>query len=288
MPLAKELNVEEARDNGGPAQPRNARPFLKWPGGKRWAALEISALVRTRLLGRYYEPFLGGGAVFFSLCPERATLSDVNGELIELYDTVRARPNEIIAQLKAMRVSQAEYYRIRMSKPRGRIQRAARFLYLNRTAFAGLYRLNSDGVFNVPFGGGRTPRPLWAAGLLTAASEALSKVKIRTCDFEVAMRSAREGDVVYCDPTYTVAHDSNGFRRYNERNFSWEDQRRLAECARRAASRGAVVLVSNAHHPSIRRLYADARARVLTRTSRVARDVDRRRLVREYLFIVEG
>jgi DNA adenine methylase len=259
-------------------------PFLKWPGGKRWAGCRITALIREHLTGTYYEPFLGGGAVFFELRPRRAVLSDINPELVNTYCVVRDSVQEIISRLKELPVNKRVYNRLRKLEPDEPISRAVRFLYLNRTAFGGIYRLNLKGKFNVPYGGGdRTPAVLWERALLRNASEALASAEVREADFEVVINLANKGDVVYCDPTYTVAHDCNGFIRYNERNFSWADQVRLADVARRARQRGAVVIISNANHRTIRRLYPHGSFRVLQRHSLVSTDVTKRRPVQELL-----
>jgi DNA adenine methylase len=262
---------------------------LKWPGGKRWAAPIIAKIIKDSLRGTYFEPFLGGGAVFFYLRPSRALLSDVNQELIETYQIVRRSPAAAVARIQQMPVTKREYYRMRESEPSEPLSRATRFLYLNRTAFGGIYRLNRDGRFNVPFGGGdRTPAPLWTEGLLERAARALLGVNLRVSDFERIVDQAGPGDVVYCDPTYTVAHDYNGFVRYNERNFSWADQMRLAEAAKRAAARGSTVVISNAHHETIRKLYGRCQALTLQRKSLVSAKPDARRSVMEYLFVVRS
>jgi len=264
-------------------------PFLKWPGGKRWAAARIVAIVRQHLTekGTYFEPFLGGGAVYFHLRPARAVLSDVNGDLVSTYRTVKSSPNEVLRRLRRLPVTKRFYYRIRDAEPRTRLGRAVRFLYLNRTAFGGIYRLNRDGRFNVPYGGGqRTPAMLWERALIARASIALKGAELVHADFESTMQRAGAGDVVYCDPTYTVAHDNNGFVRYNERNFSWSDQARLTTQARLAARRGAAVIISNAHHDAIRELYGDVRVTVLDRISRVSASPKGRVPVAEYLFVV--
>src|ERR1039457_1165848 len=229
------------------AQRKPAKPFLKWPGGKRWLTGYVASALGYRGYRRYFEPFLGGGAVFFALQPEVAMLSDVNADLISTYTEVRSRPHELVRRLKQLPVDRATYNNLREAEPENRVDRAVRFLYLNRTAFGGIYRLNRNGGFNVPFGGGqRTPAPLWEDGLLLDASRSLRSAEISVADFEEALVGAGPGDLVYCDPTYTVAHNNNGFVRYNERNFSWEDQKRLADTCQRLAREGATVLVSNA------------------------------------------
>jgi DNA adenine methylase len=263
-------------------------PFIKWPGGKRWASRRIGELISVHLLGTYFEPFLGGGAVFFHVLPRRAILSDINEELIGVYRAIRANPEPVIRELSSKAVTKTNYYRVRAGEPQSASGKAARFLYLNRTAFGGIYRLNLDGKFNVPYGGGaRTPEMLWKTDALNLASTALQRATLKVSDFEPVIESAKSGDVVYCDPTYTVAHDNNGFIRYNERNFSWSDQERLADAAFRAASdRGVLVLISNAHHHSIKKLYRGASFETLSRMSAVTPHADQRRYVKELLIRV--
>ena len=269
------------------ADTKQVVPFLKWPGGKRWAASHVVPLIQKNLTRRYFEPFLGGGAIFFSLLPEKAELSDINEDLINTYNAVRDHHVAVIHALRQLRVTKRNYYEIRSAAPHAPIERAARFLYLNRTAFGGMYRLNLAGEFNVPYGGGeRTPDVLLESDMLIAASKALKRATTKQSDFESQVDSAGKGDVVYCDPTYTVAHDRNCFVRYNERNFSWADQERLACCARRARSRGAMVIVTNAHHRSIRALYPQSHFNSLGRLSLVSTDPLKRRAVQEYLIIV--
>jgi DNA adenine methylase len=263
------------------------RPFIKWPGGKRWAAANIAELVTLHLSGTYFEPFLGSGAVYFHLLPKRSVLADINEELIDTYRAVRDDSEAVIGTLRRYRVTADAYYRIRAWQPGTPKAKAARFLYLNRTAFGGIYRVNLMGEFNVPFGGGeRTPALLWETNILELAAKALRRARLKVGDFQPLIDSAGPGDVVYCDPTYTVAHDNNGFVRYNERNFSWSDQKRLADASFRAARRGATLIISNANHSSIKRLYPSARFKTLTRMSTVTPYSNQRRPVEELLIVV--
>lgn len=260
---------------------------MKWPGGKRWLSARLSRAINQVLERSYIEPFLGGGAVFFSLCPQRAFLADINEEIINTYKQVRDNASNLTRSLGGIPVDERTYYKIRTQKPRSNFQRAVRFLYLNRTAFSGMYRLNRDGNFNVPYGGGeRTPETLLRRGLLISASNALDGISLVVKDFEPTIDRAGPGDVVYCDPTYTVAHNKNAFVRYNERNFSWADQERLVSSARRARARGAVVVVSNAAHESVASLYWPSRPIVLRRPSSVSRKQNGRGPVDEYLFLM--
>lgn len=265
--------------------PGTVKPFLKWPGGKRWIAPRLASCIKECLRNTYYEPFLGSGSVFFVLQPCDAVLSDVNGDLVNTYLQVRDHYEDVLSLLRELPVNRDTYYNIRNEEPNDTIKRAARFLYLNRTAFGGIYRLNKHGKFNVPFGGGaRTPEILWRDKMLEKASVALLNTKLQTSDFETLLDVAKPGDVVYCDPTYTVSHENNSFRRYNERIFAWSDQVRLARSAKVAANRGVAVMITNAYHKCISELYSPHCPLVLSRVSRVSPKTDGRKLVRECIF----
>lgn len=263
------------------------QPFLKWPGGKRWLAGRIAALVTRESFGLYYEPFLGGGAVFFALKPERATLSDINPSLIETYEQVRKDPTAIAERLSKIPVDSTTYYRMRGEIPGSALDRAIRFLYLNRTAFGGMYRENMRGEFNVPFGGGdRTPELLWRTTILTQASEALFSAELLSEDFEELVNRAKQGDVVYCDPTYNAPSKQGTFRRYNGTRFTWQDQERLAAAAFRASERGAFVLVSNDDSDDIRDLYSSVKRLQFARTSCLSAKSIGRRQIRETVYVL--
>jgi DNA adenine methylase len=237
----------------------------------------------TPEFARYHEPFLGGGAVYFYLAPQSACLSDVNAELINAYVQLKDNVEEIIAGLRQLRVNKSTYSRLRQRLPTDAVDRAIRFIYLNRTAFNGLYRVNRQGQFNVPFAGiqGRT---LLDEGLLREAA-ALQHCEVRCRDFSKALASAVEGDLAYCDPPFTVRHNNNGFLRYNESLFSWAQQKQLALLARAAVRRGVFVVVSNADHDCIRQLYRGFKVKTLSRVSCMAGDSARRGLTSECLFI---
>jgi DNA adenine methylase len=270
-----------------PAQEHTILPFLRWPGGKRWISKEIADAANANLKSRYIEPFLGGGAVFFRLLPARAILSDINEDLIATYRAVRQSPQRVRTALEGYAISRNEYDRIRDSNPSTDVERAARMIYLNRTAFGGIYRLNGDGKFNVPFGGGeRTTASILRSTALDDASKALKSAKLIAGDFELVVREACRGDVVYCDPTYTGAHNNNGFVRYNERNFAWADQQRLSVVAHSAKRRGAFVIVSNADHPEIRKLYPQSDIVLVERFSAICPRPSHRRTIEELLIFV--
>ena len=240
------------------------------------------------LRGRYIEPFLGGGAVFFSLLPANAFLSDLNPHLIETYTAIRDSPHEVIRLLQGWDVSASTFYRIRTWNPDDQLQRAARFLFLNRTSFAGIYRENRYGEYNVPFGGGdRTHHLLIESDVLLRASQALASTSLICRDFECAVRESVSGDVVYCDPPYP-AMQVGGFARYNGQIFGWGDQIRLAKVAREAQARGVTIIVSNALDERVEHLYPTAQVHLLERRSRVSRTTAGRRRVREVLFVLSS
>ena len=242
-----------------------ARPFLKWAGGKRRLLPEITALFPRRF-GRYIEPFLGGGAVMFHILSERpgteCSASDSNPELIGTYEAIRDDVERLIPllELHAERYASGDseyYYKVRAGSPAGRLERAARMLFLNRTCFNGLYRVNNSGRFNVPFGGYRNPR-IVNAGVLRAASALLSSAgpSISCRDFEDAAAEASKGDLVYMDPPYQPASPTASFTHYTRGDFGGGDLERLAAACRDLDGRGCHVVLSNSDTPEVRRLFA--------------------------------
>jgi DNA adenine methylase len=258
-------------------------PLLKWTGGKRALAPRIIEQI-GEFDGRYFEPFLGGGALFFRLAPEHAILGDLNADLVNCYRQVKNRPEELARRLAQMENSEAAYYRIRESSPRSDLSKAARMIYLATLAFNGIYRQNLKGKHNVPYGY-KTHLDLPDRGLLLQYSQAMGKCRLRKGDFARTTRGARGGDVIYFDPPYTVAHNNNGFVKYNDKIFSWADQKRLAKLAGTLRNRGCKVLVSNADHPSIRALYPSFREIIIERNSVIAASPEYRKPITESLFV---
>jgi DNA adenine methylase len=229
--------------------------FLKWAGGKRWLVNRYPNLF-PKAFKRYFEPFLGGGSVLFALQPEKGALvSDANPELINLYAVIKERPNDFLKKLRihARRHSTDYYYAVREKIPGDPIAQAARTLYLNRTCWNGLYRVNKRGEFNVPQGTKDTV--LFPEDDFCAVARSLRNVEIRCCDFELTIDAANDGDFLFVDPPYTVRHNNNGFIKYNESIFSWNDQIRLSRTLERAAARGVRILLTNANHRPVRDLY---------------------------------
>jgi len=241
-------------------------PFLKWAGGKRWLVQRHGDLF-PKEYSRYIEPFLGGAAVFFHLRPENALLSDVNIELISTYQAIKSDWQSVIRALRVhqTRHSKKYYYEVRGTKPRALATRAARFLYLNRTCWNGLYRVNLLGKFNVPIG--TKTKVLLDSDDFQEVAARLDGVSLESADFESSIDKAVAGDFVFVDPPYTVKHNNNGFLKYNDTIFLWKDQIRLRDALVRADSRGAKFLVTNANHKSVANLYADYERHALARAS---------------------
>lgn len=246
------------------------KPFLKWAGGKRWL-FESKQFELPSFSGRYVEPFLGGGAVFFHNKPHKAILGDANRRLVELYIELRDNVDAVVQSLRshARNHSRDYYYKIRSISYSTSHDRAAQFLYLNRTCWNGLYRENMRGEFNVPIGTKQTV--IFDNEDFSQWSFALSGASIFYSDFEKLIDLAEIGDFIFVDPPYTVRHNLNGFIKYNQKIFAWDDQVRLRDSLLRARGRGAHFAMTNADHESIRELYQEFHSqRVLSRYSVIA------------------
>lgn len=271
-------------------------PFLKWAGGKRWLALYLAPVLREILnetKGSYYEPFLGAGSMYFGLAPQRSVLSDLNEELIETYIQVRDSWKAVEEVMKGWNVSKENYYKIRASRPRSGVQKAARFIWLNRTCYGGLYRVNKNNEFNVPYGGGRTPDILYQSNMLRQCSDVLKgkpfndrSVDLVVADFEKVMMKAKAGDVIYCDPTYSCVSSAT-FDRYGTIIFDWSGQKRLAYSAKDASERGALVLVSNAFSEDLHHLFGADYKIILSRKKTIGNYASSDRKHMEYLFVMD-
>lgn len=230
-------------------------PILKWAGGKRWLFKETN-LPNIPKYNRLVEPFAGGAAAFFTLNPTAAWLNDLNEELISVYRAVAIDWRAVVRLLTDYQSKHSSdfYYKMRSCSPTSQSARAARFIYLNRTCFNGLYRVNLKGVFNVPIG--TKSSVLLPDDDFEVASNLLKKAQLTSFDFEEVIEKTQSGDFVFADPPYTVKHNLNGFIKYNEKLFSWSDQVRLKDCLFRARDRGVHILLSNADHQSVRELYS--------------------------------
>ncbi|MDH3202284.1 MAG: DNA adenine methylase [Myxococcales bacterium] len=246
-------------------QPREAAPFVKWAGGKGRLLSQLRPLLPAGIARmRHVEPFVGGGALFFARLPERALLTDINPALVATYAAIRDDVQSVIEGLRALatRHSKESYYQVRERYNQGRrlstSKRAAMFIYLNKTCFNGLHRVNRKGEFNVPVGSYKDPRILNENGLY-AASHALRGAKLECSGFESLLEKAKPGDFVYFDPPYEPVSDTASFTAYARGGFSREDQTRLRDVYRALDRRGCKLMLSNSDVPVIRKLYLDFR-----------------------------
>jgi DNA adenine methylase len=260
------------------------RPFLKWAGGK------------TRLISQYkdyfpqhyqtyYEPFLGGGAVFFYLQPSKAVLTDINADLILTYRCVRDDLEDLITSLQAhkQRHNSDYYYDVRNSYTGTDLEKAARFIYLNKTCFNGLYRVNSQGKFNVPVGKYKNPG-ICQEEILKLASESLKKVEIKQASFEKVLNYATgSNDFVYFDPPYYPLNKTSNFTAYSNFCFDENQQIKLRDIFIKLADKGVKVMLSNSDCPFIRDLYSDFNIHTISAARSINSNAQKRGKITEVL-----
>ena len=265
------------------AKRANAQPIVKWAGGKTRLLSELTTRLPARF-ERYFEPFFGGGAVFFALTPAPAFLSDVNHELVILYRCVRDRLPSLVKALKRHPYEKEHYYWVRSLDPEtlSDVERAARTLYLNRTCFNGLYRVNRRGQFNVPMGRYTNP-VICDEGKLERASRALAGAQLMHASFDEAMCAPVEGDFVYFDPPYQPLSKTANFTSYTAGSFGEEAQVRLAHTFRELSERGVLCMLSNSDTPLIQELYKDFRIDTVMAPRLISRKAATRRPVQEVI-----
>jgi DNA adenine methylase len=234
---------------------------------------------------KYFEPFLGGGSVFFYIGPKNAEISDASRPLIETYRAVKARPEGVLKFLRRLKPDKPTFNRLRQFAPRSDVGAAGQFIFLNKSCWNGLYRVNSDGIFNVPYGWPKTDNLIDEENFLKCSFQLRRRgVSIRHQDFEEIEERVSAGDFVFLDPPYVTSHNMNGFVDWNECLFSWKDQIRLAAMARRLVEKKANVLVTNAAHADLRKLYSDFGQSEFNRSSTLASDISRRGRTSEAIF----
>jgi DNA adenine methylase len=241
------------------------QPFLKWAGGKSQMLRDLGEHF-PRHFSKYYEPFLGGGAVFFHLVRKfpsfSAVLSDSNEELINVYEVVKTNVEQLVETLKTHKANygrQAEeyYYQVRKQRPFDSVEKAARLIFLNKTCYNGLYRVNRKGEFNVPFGRYENPRILDEENLRTA-SRVLNhtNAELLTADYQEATKDASKGDFIYFDPPYQPVSSTANFTSYTHSGFSLDEQKRLGVWFKELDKRGCTVILSNSNTREVRDIYS--------------------------------
>lgn len=264
-----------------------AKPFLKWAGGKTQLLPQLLPLLPARFR-RYHEPFVGSGALFFRVNAERTLddvfLSDSNAALIELYQIVRDHVDDLVTSLAQHRNEADYFYQTRGLDPAGLtpVERASRFIYLNKTCYNGLFRLNRSGRFNVPFGRYRNPDIVNDAGLRTA-SRALQDVQLSAGSFETCLERALPGDFLYFDPPYHPVSTTARFTAYTGLSFGERDQQQLRDVFAELDRRGCLVMLSNSDTELIRSLYRDYTIRTVTAKRAINSVPDRRGPVNEVI-----
>jgi DNA adenine methylase len=287
---------------------RHPRPFLKWAGGKS-QLLDTYRTVYPHKIATYYEPFLGGGAVFFDLWDrkliKRAVLNDANSDLMNVWAAVKLEVTALINELESLQKyvkEQTYYYQMRsefnrlvlpkdfLSNPS--VRKAALLIYLNKTCYNGLYRVNGQGEFNVPFGRYKNPQ-LFSEGNLLSVQDALKdegKVKLRCVDFESAVKTAKKGDFVYFDPPYQPLSGTSSFTSYTAGGFGTEEQQRLSKLFKRLDAKECSILLSNSHHEqALKPLYRDYFEKGYVRVARASRAINcvgtKRGRIKEFLIM---
>ena len=241
------------------------KPFVKWAGGKRQLISTLNPNLPDSF-GTYFEPFLGGGALLFHMLTERngqkCSISDLNSDLVLAYTTIRDRVDSLISSLKShernyQKDSKSYYYSIRETNPRSEIEKTSRLLFLNRTCFNGLYRVNSKGKFNVPLGKYTNPNIINEENLRSVSSILqVSRVSIKCRDFGAVLRDAKKGDLVYFDPPYQPVSETANFTSYTSKNFSFDDLSRLVELCQSLDEKGCQVLLSNSDSKEVSEMFS--------------------------------
>lgn len=266
------------------APPVIPRPFLKWAGGKGRLIQQYIRYFPNEFT-TYYEPFLGGGAVFFYLLPNRAILTDINPALVNVYRCIRDEVESVIVLLSQYQQqhSKDHYYQIRSDPGSSQVEKAARLIYLNKTCFNGLYRENSKGEFNVPLGQYKNPR-VCHPDLLRSAAIALQSADIRVQSFEAVLADAKTTqDFVYFDPPYHPISSTSDFTAYSRYRFNQQDQRRLRDTFSDLATRGVKVMLSNSDCPFVRDLYQNFHIHSIEATRAINCNAKRRGKILEVL-----
>ena len=264
---------------------RAATPIVKWAGGKSASLAQISSYFpKNGSYERYFEPFIGGGAMFFRLQPHESYLFDLNESLIELYQIVRDDVDHLIQALQKHHNDRDYFYEVRAKQPDtlSPVERAARFIFLNRTCYNGLYRVNRSGQFNVPFGRYKNPR-ICDVDNLRAANDALQKAHLEAADFESLLSRAGRGDLIYFDPPYEPLSRTANFTTYTSDGFTSEDQRRLANVFRTLDARGCMLMASNSSAPLIYELYDGYHIHEINVRRAINSDPDGRGSIKELL-----
>ncbi len=268
--------------------PERSKPVIKWAGGKSSLLTQFEGYFPQNC-NRYLEPFLGSGAVFLALDHKvPAIINDSNQELFNLYSVLKSNTNELICKLEELKENYSEdfYYRLRSENPKNNIEQAARTIFLNKCGFNGLYRQNSKGIFNVPFGKRNKCPQLYEADNLQSVAKRLQKATLLAKDYTEILLMAKAGDFIYCDPPYQPLSKTASFNSYQAGGFSELEQMKLADACFEAAQKGATVAISNSASKLIYELYKGANINIISAKRAINCKGDRRAAINELLILL--
>lgn len=259
-------------------------PFLRWAGGKKWLLKHIDKYLPKEGFNNYHEPFLGGGAIFFYLQPDKKSfLNDLNGELIDTYECVKQDVEEVIDELRKFKNTEECYYKVRQKKYQKPARKAAQFIFLNQTSFNGIYRVNLKGEYNVPYG--YRTKDFFQPDNLRLVSDNLHSVRFSKTSFENCVDDIKKNDLVFLDPPYTITHNNNGFFKYNQKLFSEKDQEELSAMIDKIKAVGAYYILTNAANEKVKEIFEKGdRVKELKRASLVGGKEAKRGRYSEYIF----
>ena len=266
-----------------------AKPFLRWAGGKRWLIKNLDNFLPEKF-NNYHEPFLGGGAIFFHLKSNNliegdSFLSDLNEELINAYKQVKQNPKEIISSLKNLKTTKEAYYEARSLILTTSYARALRFIYLNKTSYNGLYRVNSKGKYNVPYGNRKVKNLFGYENILNVSKILNQNVYLDSKDFYSVIDNVKEKDLVFLDPPYVIDSKNNGFVEYNQETFTWKDQEKLFQLIKEIDQKGAYYILTNIAHLNVKNLFSEIGfMHQIQRNSNIGGKGAKRMKINEYIF----
>jgi len=256
----KFIDVKRNKNKKAKTIVENPHPFLKWAGGKRQLLSQIDLYI-PKSFNKYIEPFVGGGALFFYLLPKNAILNDINQDLINTYRVIKENVSELITSLKKHKNEEEYFYKIRSVdrnldefKTWSDVEKASRIIYLNRCCYNGLYRVNSKGYFNAPFGKYKNPK-ICNEENLKLVHKVLKDVKLMNISFELCLNYAKKDDFIYFDPPYVPISESANFTSYTKSSFKKEDQIKLFNVFKELDQKGCKLLLSNSYNEFILKLY---------------------------------
>ena len=287
---SKFIDVKRNKNKKAKTIVENPHPFLKWAGGKRQLLSQIDLYI-PKSFNKYIEPFVGGGALFFYLLPKNAILNDINQDLINTYRVIKENVSELITSLKKHKNEEEYFYKIRSVdrnldefKTWSDVEKASRIIYLNRCCYNGLYRVNSKGYFNAPFGKYKNPK-ICNEENLKLVHKVLKDVKLMNTSFELCLNYAKKDDFIYFDPPYVPISESANFTSYTKSSFKKEDQIKLFNVFKELDQKGCKLLLSNSYNEFILKLYKNYQINIVYAKRAINSNPDKRGEIKEILII---